>query len=104
MPSTENAGNATAGTFTNINQVEHLQHCSVPGVGHTAAFRSIDLDAEATGIGHGDGIPLFDNYQPLPTVIIGMNQAICQCFPECLMHRGIITLVPPSILNGTLIS
>ena len=89
-PDAEDIRNAATSTLTNINQVEHLQHRTVPRVGYTAAFRRVHLNTEAARIGHGDAVPLFNNDQSLPAIIIGMNQAICQRLAQCFMHICIV--------------
>lgn len=67
-----------------------FQHSSVAGIGDTAAFRCVDLNTEATRVRHGNGIPLFHDDRALSSVIVCIDQAVCQGFTECLMYRCII--------------
>lgn len=89
-PDAEDIWHATSSALTNINEVKHFQHSSVAGIGDTAAFRCVDLNTEATRVGHGNGIPLFHDDQALSSAIACIDQAVCQGFTECLMYRCIV--------------
>lgn len=89
-PDAEDIWNAAAGTLTDIDEVEHLQHGSVARVGDTTAFHRVDFNAETAGVGHGDGISLFDDDQSLSSIIVCIDQAVYQGFPERLMHGRIV--------------
>ena len=89
-PDAEDIRNTTSSTLTNINQVKHLQHRSVPRIRNTTAFCGINFDAEAARIRHRNAITLFDDDQPLPAVVISIDQTVGQRFAQCLMHRSII--------------
>ena len=54
------------------------------------AFRYIDLNLKFAGAGPRNVFSLFDNDQALPAVIISIDQAVCQGFPEQLMHDRIV--------------
>ena len=78
-PDAEYIRDAASGALTDIDQVEHLQHRPVAGIGHAAALCRVELNAEAAGVGHGDAVPLFEDDQPLPAIIIRIDKAVGQC-------------------------
>ena len=101
-PDAEDIRNAATSTLTNINQVEHLQHRSVPRIRNTTAFCGINFDAEAARIRHRNAVTLFDDDQPLSAVVIGIHQTVGQCFTQSLMHWGIIYTSTTVHLEGHL--
>lgn len=48
-PDPKNIRDTTSGAFTNIDQIEHLQHGSIAGVGDTTALCRVDFDMENRG-------------------------------------------------------
>ena len=54
------------------------------------AFRYIDLNLKFAGAVPRNVFSLFDNDQALPAVTISIDQAVCQGFPEQLMHDRIV--------------
>src|SRR5699024_4709847 len=89
-PNTEDIGNTAASPLTNVDEVEHLDKHSVPRIGDSAADGGLNIHAAPAGIGKREALWCFLNDDSLPAVIIRIDQAVGQSFPQCLMDWSVI--------------
>lgn len=82
--------NTCSRTFAHINKGKHIKNPPVPRIADTACDSFVNADTECAWVGNRDFTEFFVNHNAASAIKIGVDQGICETFPQGFMDRRII--------------